>query len=273
MFKTPSPSMLGHRRIPGNTPPHLQFGGLNRPASLREEGDAAPDAEQAIEPPSLLDLLQADHDRIDVYQEVEYAGTSATEFGKLGSFEGIVTDTDRLHTVEEYEPDFYMPRYADLNLRDAYFFPCYKARAAKPIDHHLDEQVELGEMYELPQLTLSEMEPPLFPREAALLQLKRRQAFGTVPSVSKFATATRSNLSTSGSIARQNGALPSAQTSSLASRNQPGSAAPTSRIHSRASSTASTAAAKTSLRPSAKRTPAASTNLNIPVEDLDLHCP
>jgi hypothetical protein len=73
--------MLGRKRIPGHTPPHLQFAGLTRPTSLREDGDAGPLGDEIIEPPTLLDLLQEKLDQIDEEQEVEYAGTSSTEFG------------------------------------------------------------------------------------------------------------------------------------------------------------------------------------------------
>ena len=75
--------MLHRRRIPGHTPPHLQFAGLTRPASLRDDGDAGLAGDEVVEPPTLLDLLELELDKIDEEQEVEYAGTSATEYSRF----------------------------------------------------------------------------------------------------------------------------------------------------------------------------------------------
>lgn len=243
MFKTPSPDLLGRRRIPGNTPPHLQFLGLNRPAGLRDDGDADGLEEEVVEPPTLLELLQAHLDKIDEEQDVEVAVTSGPEFGTCAR--EFDEHTLTMVAEEEYTPDFCAPNFADIDVAGTCFFPCYKQGPAppEPMVYELDETVPVEPWPALPQPSIAKYEPPLFPREAALFQLRQKAA---APTPARGITSSAARLGT---------ALRSAHapaSTSLPSRTRPTSAAPPSRIHSRAGSSVSSAGRATS-RPVSKR--------------------
>ena len=162
-----------------------------------------------------------------------------------------------------------MPVYADLNLRETCFFPRYQGTDTGPIDYELEQEAlaEVEEPFELPSRSLSDFEPPLFPREAALFQLKQQGAAkGSAPSV-------RPPLNSSGSVARLGSSLRHSKTPSLqesaSSTARPHSAAPPSRLHSRTTSAASIST-RLAPKPVIKRQAEPLADFRLPIEEVHL---
>lgn len=77
LFKTPL--NRGQRNGGALSPVPLDFGAFVKPCSLRN--DSSQEDLDKVEPPSMLELLEAHLNGIDEEQEVEYAGSSAWDSG------------------------------------------------------------------------------------------------------------------------------------------------------------------------------------------------
>jgi hypothetical protein len=175
-----------------------------------------------------------------------------------------------------------MPVYADLNLRETCFFPCYQGQNSEPIDYGLDDEaiLEVEKPLEITQRSPAEIDPPLFPREAALYQLKQQQQkTGAAKGAVRSNSASVSRTSASSSASRLSNSLRSSNAPSLQAstagpssvRARPHSAAPPSRIHSRAGSTASASASvRTATKAPIQRKADFLADFRLPIEEIHL---